>query len=54
MRVSSSYVTDFDAHLWRIKKKIVEKIISTVYVYTALHKDKTYFDEEHPVVRNIN
>ena len=36
------------------KKNIVEKIISSVYVYTALHKDKTDFDEEYPVVRNIN
>jgi len=35
-------------------KNIVEKIISTVYVYIALHKDETDFDGEHPVVRNIN
>jgi len=35
-------------------KNVVEKISSTVYVYIALHKDKTDFDGERPVVRNIN
>ena len=35
-------------------KNIVEKIISTVYVYIALQKDETDIDGEHPVVRNIN
>ena len=35
-------------------KNIVEKIISTAYVYVSLHKNKTDIDGEHPIVRNIN
>lgn len=54
MRVSSSYVTDFDTHLSRIKKKHCRKSNQHCLVYIELHKDKTDFEEEHPVVRNIN